>query len=143
MKLSALREQRSLKVAELKSLVDAAATASRDLTAEESKQFDMFKAEERSLAAQIERAEYLGEVERRSAGTPVSQNASTDFDRLAGDVSVIKVLRAQMEGRSLDGAELEYAREAEIRTGRKAEGAFVPLPAWRSVPTPPRQLLNL
>lgn len=126
MKLSALREQRSLKVAALKSLVDAAATASRDLTAEESKQFDMFKAEERALAAQIERAEYLGEVERRSAGTPVSQNASTDFDRLAGDVSVIKVLRAQMEGRSLDGAELEYAREAEIRTGRKAEGAFVP-----------------
>jgi len=126
MKISALREQRSAKVAAMKTLVDAAAAEGRDLSADETKQFESLKAEERTLSTQIERAEHLADCERRAAGTPVSQNASTDLDRLAGSVSVIKVLRAQMEGRSLDGAELEYAREAEIRTGRKAEGAFVP-----------------
>ncbi|MDH0122347.1 phage major capsid protein, partial [Stutzerimonas stutzeri] len=98
----------------------------RDLSADETKQFESLKAEERALSAQVERAEYLGEVERRAAGTPVSGAPSADFDRLAGSVSVTKVIRCQMEGRSLDGAEAEYAKEAERRSGRKAEGAFVP-----------------
>lgn len=127
MKISALREQRSAKVAAMKTLVDAAAAEGRDLSADETKQFESLKAEERALSAQVERAEYLGEVERRAAGTPVSGAPSADFDRLAGSVSVTKVIRAQMEGRSLDGAEAEYAKEAERRSGRKAEGAFVPL----------------
>ena len=126
MKLNALREQRSTKVASMKALVDKAAAESRDLSAEEIQQFDALKVEERTLAAQVERAEYLGDLERRSAGDPVSGNPSADFDRLAGSVSVVKVLKAQMEGRSLDGAEGEYAKEAEKRSGRKAEGAFVP-----------------
>src|SRR5690606_11672784 len=78
------------------------------------------------LSAQIERAEHLADCERRAAGTPVSAAPSADFDRLAGSVSVTKVIRAQMEGRSLDGAEAEYARDAERRSGRKAEGVFVP-----------------
>ncbi|MFU7547955.1 phage major capsid protein, partial [Pseudomonas paraeruginosa] len=117
-----LREQRTTKVAAMKDLVETAAAAGRDLTADESKQFDALKAEERSLSTQIERAEFLADAERRSAGTPISDNATADFDRLAGSVSVVKVIRAQMEGRSLDGAEAEYAKEAERRTGRKAQG---------------------
>lgn len=129
MKLSALREQRSAKVAAMKSLVDAAASEGRDLSADEQKQFDDLKAEERSLAGQVERAEYLAEVERRSAAAPVSGDAGADFNRLASQVSVMKVMRAQMEGRSLDGVEAEYAQEAERRSGRKAQGAFVPLAA--------------
>ncbi|PRY70989.1 phage major capsid protein [Halomonas ventosae] len=129
MKLSALREQRSAKVAAMKSLVDAAATEGRDLSADETQQFDALKAEERTLAAQVERAEYLAEVERRSAAAPVSGNDGADFQKLARDVSVMKVMRAQMEGRSLDGVEAEYAQEAERRSGRKAQGAFVPLAA--------------
>lgn len=129
MKLSALREQRSEKVASMKALVDAAANDGRDLSADETKQFDALKGEERSLAGQIDRAEYLADVERRSAGTPVGGNASTDFDKLARSVSVLKVMRAQMEGRSLDGVEREYAQEAERRSGRKAQGAFIPMQA--------------
>lgn len=129
MKLHQLREQRTAKVAAMKDLVETAAAAGRDLTADESKQFDALKAEERSLSTQIERAEFLADAERRSAGTPVSDNATADFDRLAGSVSVVKVIRAQMEGRSLDGAEAEYAKEAERRTGRKAQGIFVPMGA--------------
>ncbi|HBN8983679.1 phage major capsid protein [Pseudomonas aeruginosa] len=129
MKLSALREQRSAKVAAMKNLVDKAGAESRDLSADEIKQFDALKSEERTLGEQIDRAEYLQEIERRAMGEPVSSNASTDFEKLAGGVSVVKVIRAQMEGRSLDGAEAEYAQEAERRSGRKAEGAFVPMRA--------------
>lgn len=129
MKLNQLREQRSAKVSQMKTIVDTAAEAGRDLSADESKQFDTLKGEERALSAQIERAETMADVERRAAGTPVSGAPSTDFDRLAGSVSVLKVIQAQTEGRSLDGAEAEYAREAERRSGRKAEGAFVPMQA--------------
>lgn len=100
MKISALREQRSAKVAAMKTLVDAAAAEGRDLSADETKQFDTLKTEERALSAQVERAEYLGEVERRAAGTPVSGAPSADFDRLADSVSVTRVIRSQMEGRS-------------------------------------------
>lgn len=126
MNLHQLREQRSAAVTSMKNLVDAATAAGRDLSAEETQKFDTLKTEERALSAQVERAEYMADVERRAAGTPVSGAPSADFDRLAGSVSVTKVIRAQMEGRSLDGAEAEYAREAERRSGRKAEGAFVP-----------------
>lgn len=129
MKLAALREQRSTKVEAMKSLVEKAANDSRDLTADETKQFDDLKAEERNLSKQIERAEYLADTERRAAGTPVSDNASADFDKLAAGVSVVKVIRAQMEGRSLDGIEREYAQEAERRSGRKAQGVFIPMQA--------------
>lgn len=129
MKLSALREQRAAKVQAMKDLVDAASKANRDLSADESKQFDDLKAEERAFTKQIERAEYLAETERRSAGTPVSDNAAADFDKLAGQVSIVKTIRAQMEGRALDGVEREYAQEAERRSGRKAQGVFVPMQA--------------
>lgn len=129
MKLAALREQRSTKVEAMKALVEKAADENRDLSADEAKQFDDLKAEERNLTKQIERAEYLAETERRSAGTPVSDNASADFDKLAGSVSVLKVIRAQMEGRALDGVEREYAQEAERRSGRKAQGVFIPMQA--------------
>ncbi|MDO9622375.1 MAG: phage major capsid protein [Pseudomonas sp.] len=126
MNLHQLREQRAAAVTSMKTIVDAATVAGRDLSADESKQFDTLKTEERGLSVKIERAEYLADLERRSAGTPVSGAPSADFDKLAGSVSVTRVIRAQMEGRSLDGAEAEYAREAERRSGRKAEGAFVP-----------------
>ncbi|XGA78586.1 phage major capsid protein [Halomonas sp. CH40] len=130
MKLSALREQRSAKVAEMKTLVDTAASEGRDLSADETSQFDALKKEERSLANQIDRAEYVADVERRSVAAPVGGNtAGADFTKLASQVSVMKVMRAQMEGRSLDGAEAEYAQEAERRSGRKAQGAFVPMAA--------------
>ena len=129
MNLHQLREQRAAAVTSMKTIVDAATVAGRDLSADESKQFDTLKTEERGLSVKIERAEYLGEVERRAAGTPVSSAPSADFDKLAGSVSVMKVIRAQMEGRSLDGVESEYAREAERRSGRKAQGVFVPMGA--------------
>lgn len=129
MNLHQLREQRSRAVEAMKSLVDTATSEKRDLSADESKKFDTLKGEERSLATQIERGEYLADAERRSAGTPVSSNAEADFDKLAGSVSVVKVIRSQMEGRTLDGIEAEYAQEAERRSGRKAEGAFIPMAA--------------
>ena len=129
MKLAALREARAASIQQMKDLVDRASKEGRDLSADETKLFDNLKLEERGLSDKIDRAEYLAETERRAAGTPVSDNAAADFDKLAGSVSVVKVIRSQMEGRTLDGIEREYAQEAERRSGRKAQGVFIPMQA--------------
>lgn len=127
MNLHQLREQRTQAVDTMKQLVDTAAHEKRDLSADESKRFDSLKAEERTLSEQISRAEYVADAERRTA-SPVSGGRDT-HEKLTENVSVLKVMRAQMEGRALDGAELEYSQEAERRSGRKAEGAFIPMAA--------------
>ncbi|ALY72095.1 TPA: phage major capsid protein [Pseudomonas aeruginosa] len=125
MKLHELREKRTAAVEGMRKLVDTASAAGRDLTTDESTQFETFKTEERSLADQITRHEHLADLEKRTAAP-----AATDTpEHLEKRVSVIRVLRAQMEGRQLDGAEREYTQETERRTGRKAEGAFVPFAA--------------
>ena len=67
----------------------------------------------------------MDDWERRSAGAPVDKAHGS----LVGRVNVMEVLRAGMEGRSLTGAAAEYHQEAERRTGRKAQGVFVPLQA--------------
>ncbi|MFV2950271.1 phage major capsid protein, partial [Pseudomonas japonica] len=125
MKLHELREKRTAAVEGMRKLVDTASAAGRDLTADESTKFETFRTEERSLADQITRHEHLADLEKRTAAP-----AATDTpEHLEKRVSVVRVLRAQMEGRTLDGAEAEYAKEAERRTGRKAEGVFVPFAA--------------
>lgn len=125
MKLHELREKRTAAVEAMRTLVDTASAAGRDLSTDESTQFETLKTEERSLSAQVQRAEHVADLEKRTAG-PVSNDTSEHLEKR---VSVVRVLRAQMEGRNLDGAEAEYAKEAERRTGRKAEGAFVPFAA--------------
>src|SRR5690554_6633680 len=123
MSLHQLREQRAAKVAAMKTLVDTAAAAGRDLSADEAKQFDALKAEERTLSASIERHEHLASLEVRTAA-PVGNDTA---ENLEGRVSLMNVLRAGMEGRSLTGAEAEYHQETERRTGRKAQGICVPM----------------
>lgn len=125
MKLHELREKRTAAVEAMRTLVDTASAAGRDLSTDESTQFETLKTEERSLSTQIQRAEHVAGLELRTAEPTSRDNA----DNLIERVSVVRVLRAQMEGRSLDGAEREYTQEAERRTGRKAEGAFVPFAA--------------
>lgn len=123
MKLAALREQRSESVAKMKNIIEAATNEGRDLSADEAKQFDALKAEERSLAGSIERHEHLASLEVRTAA-PVGNDTA---ENLEGRVSLLNVMRAGMEGRSLTGAEAEYHQETERRTGRKAQGIFVPM----------------
>lgn len=125
MKLNDLREQRAIKVAEARALVSKAEAEKRSLTADESKAFDALKGQITALEADEQRAEFVEEAERRSQGEPVDKSAQ----QLEQRVSVLEVLRTQMNGQPLSGAAAEYHQEAERRTGRKAQGAFVPMAA--------------
>ena len=129
MNLTELLEKRSTVVENMKTLTHAAMSSSRDLTEEESKQFEDLKTEERSLQKQIDRAEYLRSLERAAPADHVSTGHSSDFEKLKRSVSVGNIIRSQMDGKPLTGAEAEYNKEAERRSGKKAQGAFIPFDA--------------
>lgn len=122
MKIHEIRELKAQKVSEARALLDA----NKTLTADQQSAFDKLKSEISDLEGQEQRAAFIAEVERRSVGEPVSTTGDS-MAALESRVSLSNVLRAQMEGRALTGAEAEYSQEAERRTGRKAQGAFVPL----------------
>lgn len=126
MNLAAIREKRAAKVAEMRALVAKAEAEKRSLAQPEQATFDALKAEVQDLEGQEARAQFLEDAERRTSGHPVTDRA---HDQLQRSVNVVEVIRAQMEGRALTGAAAEYQAETERRTGRKAQGVFVPLAA--------------
>lgn len=128
MNLQAIREQRAAHVAEMRALLAKAEGEKRSLSAEEQTAFDSLKSKMQTLEADEARAAFLVEAERRMTGTPAG-GGDRSFADLQTQVNVLDVIRAQVEGRSLDGAAREYHVETERRTGRKAQGAFVPLAA--------------
>lgn len=129
MQLHQIREARAAKVAEARRILATAETEKRSLNPAEQSAFDKFKAEITSLEADEQRATFMEDCERRAAGDPVGDRS---FSAVQRQVNVVEVIRAQMEGRSLSGAAAEFAQETERRTGRKAQGVFVPLSAIES-----------
>lgn len=128
MNLQAIREQRAGHVAEMRAMLAKAEGEKRSLTADEQTKFDALKAQITDLESQEARAQFLIEAERRAMGTPAGGGDRSLAD-LQSRVSVLDVIRAQTEGRSLDGAAREYHAETERRTGRRAQGVFVPMAA--------------
>lgn len=119
MKPYEIREQRALKVAEMRSLADG------EMSPEKKSRFDALKQEVVALEQDEQRALFLEEAERRS----MAGAADRPFNELQSEVSVVEVIRNAMEGRSQTGAAAEFAKETELRTGRKAQGVFIPLAA--------------
>lgn len=126
MTISQIRENRAAKVLAMRQLLTTAETEKRSLNPAEQSSFDSLKTEITGLEAQEGRATFLEDAERRALGSPVTDKSFADVQR---SVNVVDVIRSQMEGRSLSGAALEFAQETERRTGRKAQGVFVPMSA--------------
>lgn len=120
MKLNDLREQRALKIAEARALVDKAGAENRNLTADEQKAFDGLKAGITEIEAQEARAVFLEDAERRSLGTPDKPRADME-----SAVSIVEAINAQVENRSLTGALREYNDEQK-RQGASPRGVLVP-----------------
>lgn len=127
--LQAIREAKAAKVAEARALVAKADTEKRSLSAEESASFDKIKGEIEALEAEETRATFLADAERRSAGVAITGPGGDTYASLQSQVRVLDILQAAVEGRALSGAAAEYHAETERRTGRKAQGVFVPMSA--------------
>lgn len=73
----------------------------------------------------------MTDLERRMTGDRVT---GADFANVERRVVLLDVIRAGMKGRALDGAAAEFAQEAERRTGKKAQGFYVPMAAFDTRP---------
>jgi HK97 family phage major capsid protein len=123
--LSVIREAKAAKVAEARSIVGKAETEKRSLSAEESGSFDKIKGEIEALEAEEQRAQFLAEQERRSAGVVIAGDGMDTFANMEQRVSLVEAIRCQIEGRAPTGAVAEYSAEIEKRTG--VRGVHVPL----------------
>ena len=129
MTLAEIREARAAKIIEMRAILAKAEAEKRSLTPAEQTAFDGTKASVTDLEAQEARAQFLEDAERRSLGQSVGDRQAESLER---QVNVVEVIRAGMEGRALTGAAAEYQAETERRTGRKAQGVFVPMRALES-----------
>ena len=128
MTLASIREQRTAKVAEARTLLSTAERENRSLTADESAKFDAAKAEIQTLEQAESRQQFMDDQERRSTGTPITGDAAGNLE---SRVSVLDVIRAGMEGRALSGPAAEMHAELERRHGTaKHGGILVPLSAF-------------
>ena len=117
--LHAIREQRSQKVNEARSLLASMPT----LTPEAQTKFDAIKAEIVNLEGQEARAQFVEDAERRSLGQPVDK-ARNDME---GQVNVMDAIAAQIENRSVTGALAEFQAEAK-RQGLTARNGGILVP---------------
>jgi HK97 family phage major capsid protein len=120
-----LKEQRALAVTEMRGIAERAKAEKRSFSTDEDTRFEALKTKITDLEVQESRASFLESAERSMNGAPVDGDKA--FSSLESNVSLMSVIRAGMEGRALSGAEAEYSKEIERRTGRKAGGVFVPL----------------
>ncbi|RZZ88922.1 phage major capsid protein [Pseudoxanthomonas winnipegensis] len=128
--ITAIREQRTAKVAEARALLSSAERENRSLTDTEQSKFDTLKTDITALEAAEQRQQFVDDAERRQTGVVVNRNGDTTAD-LEQRVSLLTVLRAGMEGRALTGAEAEVHAELERRHGApKHGGILVPLSAF-------------
>ncbi|WP_157982054.1 phage major capsid protein [Oceanicella sp. SM1341] len=119
--LNTMREQRASKVAEMRSLSEAAQSANRDLDTSERTRFDTLESEVRGLSTRITDAEKLAEFERLEER---GEQVSGPIGRELRGYSVAKALTEGMNGR-LSGLEAEMHRELS-RDRSETRGVMVP-----------------
>lgn len=115
MKLNDLKEKRAAKIAEMRTINEAAMTANRDLDDGERGKFDALEKETRTLEDQIGRAEKLAAYERLEA-TGEHVGGDGEMRRELRNYSLSAAINGAMTGR-LTGREAEV--HAELSKGRE------------------------
>ncbi len=118
MKLHEIAEQKALKVAEMRSLLNAG-----NLNAEGKIKFDQLKTQVTDLEGQEARARFCEDAERNMMG----RSTDKPLADLESKISLIGAISAQIENRSVTGALAEFQSEAK-RNGITARhgGILVP-----------------
>ena len=119
--LHAIRETRAQKVAEARSILNAANGG--NLSPEAQAKFDAIKNQIQDLEGQEARAQFIEDAERRSLGQPVDKARN----ELEGQVNVLDAIACQIENRSASGALAEFQAEAK-RQGLTARNGGILVP---------------
>jgi HK97 family phage major capsid protein len=125
-KTAQLIEQRSVLVAEMRSLTDAPSGTAGDLSEAQASKFDELRSRMETIDKSIERARFVDEADRRSAGTPIGEG-DANFDREVRSFSLVRAIAAQAGLSGIDaGREREISAELAKRSGISAQGFLVP-----------------
>jgi len=132
MKLHELKESRAGKVAEMRSLLDAA--NGDNLADEAKKRFKTLESEVRQLDTRIERETRVAEYERQADATAITPNEN-DFNRELRNYSLLNAA-AHIAGVSGVDArrEIEIGQELQKRSGQTAKGMLIPTAIFNSKP---------
>jgi HK97 family phage major capsid protein len=122
MKIQDIKERRSGKIAEMRSLNEKAQGENRDLSTEERTRFDALEGEVRGLSQRLTDAEKLAEFERFEASAD-PMHGGGEMRREMHRYSLAKALSESRSG-SLTGLEAEVHRELSM--GRETRGVMVP-----------------
>lgn len=144
-KAKELRELRAQKQQELRAMVDTATAEKRELTAEETTQFDALNDEIENLAKQVTRAEKFEatelEMAKRQGRAMTGEGDSSELDEIRKNYNLSRAMRTLQEGGKLEGFEAEM--HAEGRKELQASGAnfnpagvSIPLKALRALAVP-------
>lgn len=125
MRLNDLVERRTRLVAEMRALVEAPAGEGGDLSGEQQETFERMKGELRGIEQRIERQQWLDDLDRRAAGTPIAGGDS--FESAARDFSLTRAIAGRAGLAVDDGREREISSELARRTGIKAQGILAPM----------------
>lgn len=112
--LKALKEERGQKLDESRALLQAAETEKRELNKDEETRFDALSAELRELDTKIARAEEAARIQALAAGTLGQRHGASEREqRDLGGYSFLRAINARLDGRELDGLELEMHQEGQ------------------------------
>jgi len=129
MNIQALRERRSGIVESMRTITQLAETEERDLTGDESTEFDKYRGQLKSLEGQLERAEIISDAERSMQVDPNQPRRGNDgtFDQACRDFQITRAIAARLEPGSVDAArEHEVSMELARRSGKTPQGILVP-----------------
>jgi HK97 family phage major capsid protein len=109
-----LKQLRASKIEAQGAVIAKARTENRDLSDDETKEFDSLDQEIADLDSKIETAEKLEKAEERAAAlsakpviTSASNSEEREVNKIVSRFSITKALRAVMNGEAIDGVEKE------------------------------------
>jgi HK97 family phage major capsid protein len=129
MDIQTLRERRHGIVEGMRALTTLAEKEERDLSGDESTEFDKYRGQLKSLEGQLERAEVIADAERSMATDPNQPRRGNDgtFAQRCLTYQITKAIAAQMDPASVDaGLEHEVSQELARRSGKTPQGFLVP-----------------
>jgi HK97 family phage major capsid protein len=130
--MKGLLERRASIVTALRKLNEEPAGDGGDLSSEQQEIFERSKKELESVDAQIERQQFLDDLERRADATPILHG--TGDHKLDMKLRQFSFLRAVGHAAGMDvdaGMEREISQELQRRSGRPAQGFYVPMEVFQ------------
>ncbi len=123
---------------ELRGIMDA---NPGEMPPEAAAKFTALQSEAEQLNVAEARAAVMADLDRRAAGQPLAGGNSDTFEAQAARVTALDVIRAQIGGTDAgSGRAREVSAEVARRSGRNAEGLYLPMDAR---PTQEQRSFNL